>query len=455
MMSSMSNLKSIAEIQAVGAQQNNISIKKSNNDDSMNIISKDSLANSNKNESESSSVFKDAFKKISYKYDTKATEKAKANNKKKNIKNNKTEESDPEVEEKIKNLSSDDIMKLLSMLSQLLDNTNNDTNINLEEVKNFSDLFKTDISELFNNANNIANDSLIKPNDIFNNLLSALESVNEKEEISSADLKLIQQLVNEAAEKLNKNDSESTKLLGTIQDKLNEMISSIDKKSEELSLENSSLNNIYKNIATEDNSSSDSSTSNKDGEASQSKDEKVLNSILNDNKTSAPVFNTNTMVNNNTNMVTEAKETVNAQNMARDIVQNVRYMSSNDVREMVVKVNPGNLGEITIRLVEEDGNMKLHMKAVSKETYSLLVQQSSDIKNQLSDQNIKIHDVNISLYEDDTTFFKGEEFSDSFNRQNENRKNSGTRNFIDNGITGEDEELQDDEYDFNSLNLLV
>jgi len=201
------------------------------------------------------------------------------------------------------------------------------------------------------------------------------------------------------------------------------------------------------------NSDASDSSDSQNYSSEQSKDEKVLQSILGKSKDDikVPVFTTTTtVVNNATGAVVETQQTVNVKTMATDIVQNVKYMAANDMRELVVKVNPGNLGEITIRLIEENGDMKLHMKAMSKETYSLLVQQSSDIKSQLSDQNIKIHDVNISLYEEDTTFFKEGEFSRSFEGQSGNKGNSDKADVNDN------EDLEEDDYDSTSaLNMLV
>jgi flagellar hook-length control protein FliK len=52
--------------------------------------------------------------------------------------------------------------------------------------------------------------------------------------------------------------------------------------------------------------------------------------------------------------------------------------------------------------------MKANLKANSKDTANLLMQNLADIKSQLSDKSIKIDDVNIELYQDDTTFFSNQ-----------------------------------------------
>jgi len=111
-------------------------------------------------------------------------------------------------------------------------------------------------------------------------------------------------------------------------------------------------------------------------------------------------------------------------------------MSNNGLKELTVKINPGNLGEITINLVEEDGTMKANLKANSKETAALLAQNLAEIKNHLSGQNIKITDVNIELYQEDTTFYSGEGLDSQFSK--EQQKNSNTNNSENGEVNTED-----------------
>ena len=82
--------------------------------------------------------------------------------------------------------------------------------------------------------------------------------------------------------------------------------------------------------------------------------------------------------------------TINKATFADDLIKDVKFMSNNSLKELTVKINPGNLGEITIKLVQEDGVMKANLKANSKETTALLSQNLAEIKKQISEQNIKI-----------------------------------------------------------------
>ena len=113
-------------------------------------------------------------------------------------------------------------------------------------------------------------------------------------------------------------------------------------------------------------------------------------------------------------------------------------MSNNGLKELTVKINPGNLGEITIRLIEEDGVMKANLKANSKETTALLSQNLADIKKQLGEQNIKIADVNIELYQEDTTFFNEQGFGRQLSEE-QGRSNNSTKNTANDATVTEDD----------------
>lgn len=377
--------------------------------------------------------------------------------------------SDKEIEEKIEKLNDEQLMQCINLLVEFLNSRLNDDSSFVEnnQMSGVSENLGIDLMKLIDSNELIdqmsllqqSNDSLLdNSKNVFNDLLNALNNSEVMEDVDLETLQIAEKLLNQISEQINNENlnmaDDKTALAKTVNESLNRINELLNDKANnndyELSLQNNSLNNIYKVMKNSD--ASDSSDS-QNYSSEQSKDEKVLQSILGKSKDDikVPVFTTTTtVVNNATGAVVETQQTVNVKTMATDIVQNVKYMAANDMRELVVKVNPGNLGEITIRLIEENGDMKLHMKAMSKETYSLLVQQSSDIKSQLSDQNIKIHDVNISLYEEDTTFFKEGEFSRSFEGQSGNKGNSDKADVNDN------EDLEEDDYDSTSaLNMLV
>lgn len=88
---------------------------------------------------------------------------------------------------------------------------------------------------------------------------------------------------------------------------------------------------------------------------------------------------------NESNPVTVSKETVST-----DVVTNIKFMMKNEIQQLTVKVYPKELGEITIKLLSEDGIMKANIKSTSKETYMLLNSNIDEIKKYLSSENIEI-----------------------------------------------------------------
>lgn len=107
--------------------------------------------------------------------------------------------------------------------------------------------------------------------------------------------------------------------------------------------------------------------------------------------------------------------------MKEDIITNIKFMTRNTLNELRVKIYPKELGEMTIKLLSEEGIMKAEIKSISKDTYNLLNANIQDIKKSLESQGIKIQSVEIGLYNDDTTFYSSQNNSNFFKESNENR----------------------------------
>ena len=114
-------------------------------------------------------------------------------------------------------------------------------------------------------------------------------------------------------------------------------------------------------------------------------------------------------------LISEVKPVaVSRETVATDVVSNVKYMVKNQVEQLTVKIYPKELGEITIKIISEDGIMKADIKSTSKETYTLLNSNMEEIKKHLSNESLINKEVNIGLYED-TTYYSGQGFSNEFN----------------------------------------
>ena len=151
---------------------------------------------------------------------------------------------------------------------------------------------------------------------------------------------------------------------------------------------------------------------------------------------------------NPSDILVEPKE-IHRQSFNSDIIQNVKYMIRNNVEELSIKIYPKELGELTIKIISEEGVMRAELKATSKETYNLLNSNLQEIKNNLQEQNIKIQEVSINIYNEDTTFFSGE------NRNSSNSQNSTAENAA-NGLYSEDEQEEVENIIMdNNLNILA
>ncbi|WP_394885827.1 flagellar hook-length control protein FliK [Clostridium butyricum] len=323
-------------------------------------------------------------------------------------------EENPENTEEVNDI----IKSLLTVLNNLLE-LNNTSEVKPE--------ITTDISNV--SLETSGNDS----SKVLNQLLELLSSENAKSSFDSESLTSMKDLLSHIHGQLSSDESKvSDKMkdgLSDIISKLTDMIDDANNNSnvkKVLTLEEM-LNKGY----SQDQSSNENETNEMfSGKKETSKEDKFLNSLLDDNKDNS--------VDNKINLFASRTQTVQGQNtvvrgltvnkatFTQDLIQDVKYMSTNNLKELTVKVNPGNLGEITIKLIQEDGLMKANLKANSKETTALLSQNLAEIKKELGDQSIKISEVNIDLYNEDTTFFTDGGFGGTLSQEQGRDENKGS-----------------------------
>lgn len=141
----------------------------------------------------------------------------------------------------------------------------------------------------------------------------------------------------------------------------------------------------------------------------------------------------------NTNNINEVQQavTVSKETFVNDIIKSVKFMQQNDMKEMTVKIMPRELGEIVIKLTMENGLMKANITANNKEAYNLLNSNIQDISNKLGNEQIKIQNFTVDIYNGDTNFLNRENGREQ-NKQSNNR-NNGKSNVS--GVGNEKEEL--------------
>lgn len=380
---------------------------------------------------------------LNFKKDSKVSDKRSIANSSKNFESDKVKDKINDSKEDIKETdekeNSED-KKVKDILDELLNGLNiliksNDLS-QMEKIKENNKILETLIEKLTNN-----NDK--------NNLLNQLLKVDSNNFFDSDILKQLKSFLQQLSGDSN-NDNNMNKGINNIISKLDEVL----QNSEEQGKNVAPSQELFKQDTSNENSNSGMLGNN------NSKEDKFLNSLIEDkndsidNKINLFASRTQSIQTQNT----EAKGlTINKSTFTSDLIKDVKYMNVNNIKELTVKVNPGNLGEITIRLVQEDGFMKVNLKANSKETAELLSQNLSEIKKDLVDQNIKVSEVNIDIYNEDSTFFKEQTFGGQLSQEQNNNERKSNNSGHANVSMDEDDEMQEENLSIldNNLDFLV
>lgn len=426
------------------------------------------------------------------------------------VKGTKNQESNDNKESEIK---TEELEGLLGLLNGLMNTNSKDSmkNISKEDIKAIQSLM-LDLENLLKKDKGLEKVSGLLEN-------SELGKVNELGKVSELEKLNLKELGIDLSKQLNKlmeNDEFKSKLTKNNLDFLDNVIKEISKEIKDSSViltkdEENSFKEVLKNLQKEikkekpngDNSTaiknSDKNTSledeatnkivdkkitnlsndknfkeNNQGEREKPKDlmvktdkeiqiktsseDKVLDKILkgdSDNLDKFSLFQKRLDISKSMEVKPEIRA-VDSRNLREDIIRNVKFMVTNTMKELTVKVYPKELGAITISLIQAEGEMKAILKPTSKETYSMLMQNSDEMKKILGEQNIKISSVQISLYNDDTTFYKDSEFTNGFmndsgNKSGEERHNNKTAN----NIAVSEDELSDEASRDSNVDMLA
>ena len=198
--------------------------------------------------------------------------------------------------------------------------------------------------------------------------------------------------------------------------------------------------NILKMLAKQSTTTSENSTNNqmqsstdaKGGNKSSgdsSSEGKFLDKLLSGNKDDTKISKAvnfmnqfETLKTSDTAKVETTNLVINKNNFELDVIKSVKFMEINNIKDLVVKMNPKELGEITIKLTLESGIIKANISAQNKDTYNLLNTNIQDISDRLKNMDIKIHSLDINIYEDSTFFSKDSNGKNNNDGQNSNAK---------------------------------
>lgn len=292
-------------------------------------------------------------------------------------------------------------------------------------------------------------------NGIMEKIMELLKNDSVKSKLDSNSLNLMEKLLGNLNGTIKENATESTKSsLKGIMSEISDLLGNKQNAGNKVLTLEDMLSKSY----SQDNSESDNSSASKNNTPTTSKEEKFLNSLIDDNKDDSlnkiNLFASRTSTIQNQGVNNTRGLTINKATFVDDLIKDVKFMNTNSLKELTVKVNPGNLGEITIKLVQEDGVIKANLKANSKDTTALISQNLSDIKKQLGEQNLKIADVNIELYQDDTTFFSEQSFGGQLSEE-QRRNNTRNSNAANNLASSEEELVENIEANDNNIEFFA
>lgn len=373
-----------------------------------------------------------------------------------------------------KSVSSDSLSTFKDFISEFkLEDENSGTNTNNKEDVDESLILynliytlyeKFNIAEKIDSLIDLENiksslNSRLNLNEVENtkNILDAIENLhtssesNYSLELNNNDMKEIINNINYLINEGRNNSNKINESLNSLIDKIKNQIKDLDKSSQEDSMyENLDTVGIL-NQSKIDEYKSSKGTSN-DIEYLENivsaDDNSYINSFVGINE-----FNT-VYRNSTSNDIPQPVTEIRQEFITEDIIKSVKYMKNSDLEELNVKLNPRNLGEISIKLSKNKEHSNLLITVDDNNILDLVNKNIEDIKKHLNDTDINIKDIVINVKSENENLFSdnlNKEFNQDrrFNQNNSNKNKKNNNQII--------EELHNSEHnkDDDNLNILI
>lgn len=373
-----------------------------------------------------------------------------------------------------KSVSSDSLSTFKDFISEFkLEDENSGTNTNNKEDVDESLILynliyilyeKFNIAEKIDSLTDLENiksslNSKLNLNEVENtkNILDAIENLhtssesNYSLELNNNDMKEIINNINYLINEGRNNSNKINESLNSLIDKIKNQIKDLDKSSQEDSMyENLDTVGIL-NQSKIDEYKSSKGTSN-DLEYLENivsaDDNSYINSFVGINE-----FNT-VYRNSTSNDIPQPVTEIRQEFITEDIIKSVKYMKNSDLEELNVKLNPRNLGEISIKLSKNKEHSNLLITVDDNNILDLVNKNIEDIKKHLNDTDINIKDIVINVKSENENLFSdnlNKEFNQDrrFNQNNSNKNKKNNNQII--------EELHNSEHnkDDDNLNILI
>ena len=371
-----------------------------------------------------------------------------------------------------KSVSSDSLSTFKDFISEFkLEDENSGTNTNNKEDVDESLILYNLIYTLYEKFNiaekidsltdleNIKSSLNSKLNEVENtkNILDAIENLhtssesNYSLELNNNDMKEIINNINYLINEGRNNSNKINESLNSLIDKIKNQIKDLDKSSQE--------DSMYENLDTVGilNQSKIDEYKNSKGTSNDieylenivsSDDNSYINSFVGINE-----FNT-VYRNSTSNDIPQPVTEIRQEFITEDIIKSVKYMKNSDLEELNVKLNPRNLGEISIKLSKNKEHSNLLITVDDNNILDLVNKNIEYIKKYLNDTDINIKDIVINVKSENENLFSdnlNKEFNQDrrFNQNNSNKNKKNNNQII--------EELHNSEHnkDDDNLNILI
>ena len=373
-----------------------------------------------------------------------------------------------------KSVSSDSLSTFKDFISEFkLEDENSGTNTNNKEDVDESLILynliytlyeKFNIAEKIDSLTDLENiksslNSKLNLNEVENtkNILDAIENLhtssesNYSLELNNNDMKEIINNINYLINEGRNNSNKINESLNSLIDKIKNQIKDLDKSSQE--------DSMYENLDTVGilNQSKIDEYKNSKGTSNDieylenivsSDDNSYINSFVGINE-----FNT-VYRNSTSNDIPQPVTEIRQEFITEDIIKSVKYMKNSDLEELNVKLNPRNLGEISIKLSKNKEHSNLLITVDDNNILDLVNKNIEYIKKHLNDTDINIKDIVINVKSENENLFSdnlNKEFNQDrrFNQNNSNKNKKNNNQII--------EELHNSEHnkDDDNLNILI
>lgn len=191
---------------------------------------------------------------------------------------------------------------------------------------------------------------------------------------------------------------------------------------------------------------------------SNNEDLKTLENILDNGDKNSLIIPSSNLHPSNLNNIKDVNLTEAPVNNIRqefineDIIKTIKYLKSNNMEEINIKISPRELGDMTIKLVKSAEETKVLITISKDDVFELVHKNTHDIVKHLTDANIKVKDVVVDIKSSNEKFFS-ENLNQEFNRKNQENKKKKNKYGV--GSIEEIDATKESNIDEDNINILI